>query len=293
VLSVRALSRRFGDTLALDDVTFDVGPGRLTGFVGGNGAGKTTTMRIVMGVLAATSGEVLWNGVALTEQVRRTFGYMPEERGLYPKMRVADQLVFFARLHGLSADVGRQRADELLERLGLADRSGDALQTLSLGNQQRVQIAAALIHRPTALVLDEPFSGLDPMAVDSMTGLLADVDEAVPVLFSSHQLDLVERLCDRLVILDHGRIAAAGSPDDLRRRGPDRYRVVLADGADAGWLRDVAGLVVADVAGPTALLQVSDAEAPELLRSILDKAPVQEFSRVVPRLSEVFAQVVA
>jgi ABC-2 type transport system ATP-binding protein len=293
VLSVRALSRRFGDTLALDDVTFDVEPGRLTGFVGGNGAGKTTTMRIVMGVLAATSGEVLWNGVALTEQVRRTFGYMPEERGLYPKMRVADQLVFFARLHGLSADVGRQRADELLERLGLADRSGDALQTLSLGNQQRVQIAAALIHRPTALVLDEPFSGLDPMAVDSMTGLLADVDEAVPVLFSSHQLDLVERLCDRLVILDHGRIAAAGSPDDLRRRGPDRYRVVLADGADAGWLRDVAGLVVADVAGPTALLQVSDAEAPELLRSILDKAPVQEFSRVVPRLSEVFAQVVA
>ena len=293
MLSVRALSRRFGDTLALDDVTFDVGPGRLTGFVGGNGAGKTTTMRIVMGVLAATSGEVLWNGVALTEQVRRTFGYMPEERGLYPKMRVADQLVFFARLHGLSADVGRQRADELLERLGLADRSGDALQTLSLGNQQRVQIAAALIHRPTALVLDEPFSGLDPMAVDSMTGLLADVDEAVPVLFSSHQLDLVERLCDRLVILDHGRIAAAGSPDDLRRRGPDRYRVVLADGADAGWLRDVAGLVVADVAGPTALLQVSDAEAPKLLRSILDKAPVQEFSRVVPRLSEVFAQVVA
>jgi ABC-2 type transport system ATP-binding protein len=290
---VRALSRRFGDTLALDDVTFDVEPGRLTGFVGGNGAGKTTTMRIVMGVLAATSGEVLWNGVALTEQVRRTFGYMPEERGLYPKMRVADQLVFFARLHGLSADVGRQRADELLERLGLADRSGDALQTLSLGNQQRVQIAAALIHRPTALVLDEPFSGLDPMAVDSMTGLLADVDEAVPVLFSSHQLDLVERLCDRLVILDHGRIAAAGSPDDLRRRGPDRYRVVLADGADAGWLRDVAGLVVADVAGPTALLQVSDADAPELLRSILDKAPVQEFSRVVPRLSEVFAQVVA
>jgi ABC-2 type transport system ATP-binding protein len=293
VLSVRALSRRFGDTLALDDVTFDVEPGRLTGFVGGNGAGKTTTMRIVMGVLAATSGEVLWNGAPLSQQSRRTFGYMPEERGLYPKMKVADQLVFFARLHGLSADVGRERAEELLDRLGLAERSGDVLQSLSLGNQQRVQIAAALIHRPTALVLDEPFSGLDPLAVDSMAGLLADVDRSVPVLFSSHQLDLVERLCDDLVILDHGRVAAAGSPDELRRRGPERYRVVLADGADAGWLRDLTGLVVADVAGSTALLEVSESDAPELLRSIIDKAPVQEFSRVVPRLSEVFAEVVA
>jgi ABC-2 type transport system ATP-binding protein len=293
VLSVRALTRRFGDTLALDDVAFDVEPGRLTGFVGGNGAGKTTAMRIVMGVLAPTSGEVLWNGVPLSEPERRTFGYMPEERGLYPKMRVLDQLVFFARLHGLTADVGRQRAQELLDRLGLAERGGDPLQTLSLGNQQRVQIAAALIHRPTALVLDEPFSGLDPMAVDSMAELLADVDESVPVLFSSHQLDLVERLCDDLVILDHGRVAAAGSPDELRRRGPERYRVVLADGADAGWLRDLTGLVVADVAGSTALLEVSESDAPELLRSIIDKAPVQEFSRVVPRLSEVFAEVVA
>lgn len=293
MLSVRALSRRFGDTLALDDVSFDVEPGRLTGFVGGNGAGKTTAMRIVMGVLAATSGEVLWNGAPLSDEARRRFGYMPEERGLYPKMKVADQLVFFARLHGLAADVSRDRAEQLLDRLGLADRSGDVLQTLSLGNQQRVQIAAALIHRPSALVLDEPFSGLDPMAVDSMAGLLADVDEDVPVLFSSHQLDLVERLCDDLVILDHGRIAAAGSPDELRRRGPERYRLVLADGADAGWLRDVAGLVVADVAGSTARLEVSEADAPEVLRSIIGKAPVQEFSRVVPRLSEVFAEVVA
>jgi ABC-2 type transport system ATP-binding protein len=223
VLSVRALSRRFGDTLALDDVTFDVAPGRLTGFVGGNGAGKTTTMRIVMGVLAPTSGDVVWDGVPLSEQTRRSFGYMPEERGLYPRMKITDQLVFFAQLHGLASTDARTRAGELLERLGLAERSGDVLQTLSLGNQQRVQIAAALIHRPTALVLDEPFSGLDPMAVDSMTSLLKEVEATVPVLFSSHQLDLVERVCDDLVILDQGRIAAAGSPDELRLRGPNRW----------------------------------------------------------------------
>lgn len=293
MLSVRALSRRFGDTLALDDVTFDVAPGRLTGFVGGNGAGKTTTMRIVMGVLAPTSGDVLWEGVPLSEQMRRSFGYMPEERGLYPKMKITDQLVFFAQLHGLAPTDARTRAGELLERLGLADRSGDVLQTLSLGNQQRVQIAAALIHRPTALLLDEPFSGLDPMAVDSMTSLLKEVEATVPVLFSSHQLELVERVCDDLVILDHGRIAAAGSPDELRRRGPNRYRVVLADGADAGWLRDRTGVVVTSVAGPTALIEIADADAPELLRTIVQQAPVQEFGRVVPRLSEVFAEVVA
>jgi ABC-2 type transport system ATP-binding protein len=293
MLSVRGLSRRFGDVLALDDVSFDVAPGRLTGFVGGNGAGKTTTMRILMGVLGPTSGEVLWKGQTLPEHVRRTFGYMPEERGLYPKMRIGDQLEFFGRLHGFDRTTARRRTDELLEHFGLVERRDDQLQTLSLGNQQRIQIAAALLHRPAALILDEPFSGLDPMAVDSMAGLLADVESDVPVLFSSHQLDLVERLCDDLVILAGGRIAAIGTPDELRRRGPSRYRVVLADGADAGWLRSRAGLVVADVAGPTALLELTDAEAPELLRSITEQAPVQEFGRVVPRLSEVFAEVVA
>ncbi len=293
MLSVRNLTRRFGDIVAVDDISFGVTPGRLTGFVGGNGAGKTTTMRIIVGVLAASGGEVLWDGAPLREELRRSFGYMPEERGLYPKMKVADQLVFFAQLHGSSAVEGRRRAHELLERFGLEDRSGHVLQTLSLGNQQRVQIAAALIHRPPALILDEPFSGLDPMAVDSMTGLLADVDADVPILFSSHQLDLVERVCDDLVILAEGRIAAQGSPEELRRRGRSRYRVMLADDADAGWLRRERGLVVADVAGSTALVEVEDADAPALLRSISDRAPVLEFGPVVPRLSEVFAQVVA
>jgi len=293
MLSVKNLTRRFGDIVAVDDISFDVVPGRLTGFVGGNGAGKTTTMRIIVGVLAASDGEVLWDGAPLREDLRRSFGYMPEERGLYPKMRVVDQLVFFAQLHGSSAADGRRRAHELLERFGLEDRSSHVLQTLSLGNQQRVQIAAALIHRPPALILDEPFSGLDPMAVDSMAGLLGEVDADVPILFSSHQLDLVERLCDDLVILAEGEIAAHGAPDEMRRRGPSRYRVVLADDAEAGWLRQERGLVVTDVAGATALFEVDDADAPALLRRISDRAPVQEFSRVVPRLSEVYAEVVA
>ena len=301
MLSVRSLTRSYGDRRVLDDVSFDVEPGRLTGFVGANGAGKTTTMRIMMGVLAPDSGEVRWNGEPVREDTRRSFGYMPEERGLYPKMKLLDQLVFFARLHGLSRDDASARAAELLDHLGLGDRSGDVLETLSLGNQQRVQISAALVHRPSALVLDEPFSGLDPLAVESMVDLLRkEASDRVPLLFSSHQLELVERICDDLVILSDGAVVAAGSASALRDRGPARLRVVFAEGTDAGLVREVQGVVVTDVDGSTALLELDSpgdgtqrekAEA-ELLAALVTRAPVREFGRVVRPLSEIFREVI-
>ncbi len=301
MLSVRSLTRSYGDRRVLDDVSFDVAPGRLTGFVGANGAGKTTTMRIIMGVLAPDSGEVCWDGAPVRDATRRSFGYMPEERGLYPKMKLLDQLVFFARLHGMSRDDATRRATDLLESLGLGDRSSDVLETLSLGNQQRVQISAALVHRPAALVLDEPFSGLDPLAVESMVDLLRqEVTAQVPLLFSSHQLELVERICDDLVILSEGAVVAAGSARALRDRGPARLRVTFAEGTDAGLVREVAGLAVTDVDGSTALLEIEEpgdggardkAEA-ELLAALVTRAPVREFARVVRPLSEVFREVI-
>ena len=294
MLELEGVTRRFGETTVLDDVTFDVAPGRLTGFVGANGAGKTTTMRIVMGVLAASRGVVRWHGREVTRGDRRSFGYLPEERGLYPKQPVHEQLVYFGRLHGLTAVAATARVDELLERLSLAERRRDRLDTLSLGNQQRVQIAAALVHSPTALVLDEPFSGLDPLAVDAMAEILREQARAdVPVLFSSHQLDLVERLCDDLVILADGRVVAAGSVDDLREGAGVLYRLVLGEGDDAGWLRDLPGLGVADVDGPVAVVDVTEAGAEQrLLLSALERGPVREFARVVPALSDVFREVV-
>ncbi len=293
MLTVSGLSRRFGDQVALDDVGFEVAPGRLTGFVGANGAGKTTTMRIILGVLAPHAGQVLWNGSPLTRETRRSFGYMPEERGLYPKMKIRDQLVFFGKLHGLDPDTAAERVDKLLERLGLADRCGDMLETLSLGNQQRVQIAAALVHEPVALVLDEPFSGLDPFAVDAMADLLREeVGSHVPVLFSSHQLELVERLCDDLVVLSRGTVVAAGPVDELRgngRRTTTVYRVVL-DG-DAGWLRDVPGLTVKDVDGCSAQVDVGEpGREQDLLRAALARGPVRELTPVRPALSDVFRE---
>jgi ABC-2 type transport system ATP-binding protein len=290
MLRVAGLTRRFGEQLALDDVSFDVVPGRMTGFVGANGAGKTTAMRIILGVLAATAGEVIWKGELLTQQVRRDFGYMPEERGLYPKMKIRDQLVFFGRLHGLDPDRAGERTDKLLERLGLAERATDALETLSLGNQQRVQIAAALVHEPIALVLDEPFSGLDPLAVDAMVDLLREeVTTEVPVLFSSHQLDLVERLCDDLVVLSRGKVVAAGPVADLAAGPTTTYRLVV-DG-DAGWLRDVRGIRVRDVAGGTAIFDVEHgAVAQQVLQQAMSRGPVLEFGPERVGLSDVFRE---
>ncbi len=291
MLETHALTRSYGDTVVVDHIDMQVRPGRITGFVGANGAGKTTTMRMLMGVLAPSSGSVLWNGEPVGAADRRRFGYMPEERGLYPRMKVLEQLIYFGRLHGVSTSDARERATKLLHHFGLAERTDDLLDTLSLGNQQRVQIAAALVHRPTALVLDEPFSGLDPLAVDSMVDLLRDEAADLPLLFSSHQLELVERLCDDLVILAEGRVVAAGPVDELSRRGAERYRVEL-DGEDAAWLRDVRGVNVVDVDGSVALLDLDGLDAADLARTVVSRSPVIELSRARPPLSDIFREAI-
>ncbi|HET6968062.1 MAG TPA: ATP-binding cassette domain-containing protein [Ornithinibacter sp.] len=292
-IETRGLSRSFGEVRAVDGVDLVVRPGGLTGFVGGNGAGKTTTMRMVMGVLRPDAGEVLWNDRPMTATDRQRFGYMPEERGLYPKQKVADQLTYLGRLSGMSTAAARAAVAEHLERFGLSDRAGDRVEALSLGNQQRVQIIAALLHGPTALVLDEPFSGLDPAAVDAMADVLRDhAASGVPVLFSSHQLDLVERLCDSLIVLARGRVVAHGSVDALRSDGPTRYRLVT--GGDVGWVRDVRGIHVHDVDGTTALLELVEQGAEQaVLRAAVERGEVQEFTRVVPPLSEIYREVTA
>lgn len=300
MLAVRSLTRTFGERVALDDVSFDVAPGRVTGFVGANGAGKTTTMRIVMGVLAPDSGEVRWQDGPVTDEVRRSFGYLPEERGLYPRMRVLDQLVFFARLHGVDRATAESHARELLDGLELGARAGDLLEALSLGNQQRVQIAAALVHRPAALVLDEPFSGLDPLAVEQMIGLVREqVSARVPLLFSSHQLELVERICDDLVVLAQGRLVAAGAADELRRRGPVRYRLELGasprDLDVPGALADLRGVRLVEADADVATLERDDGVAADdaaLLAALVARVPVRSFGRVVRPLAEVFREVI-
>ncbi|MBI9115665.1 ABC transporter ATP-binding protein [Sanguibacter suaedae] len=289
-LEVRNLTRTFGDKTAVDDVTFTVEPGKMTGFVGANGAGKTTTMRMIMGVLVVHGGEVLWDGRPITAADRARFGYMPEERGLYPKQGILDQLTYLGQLRGMTRKDAAREATRMLERFGLGDRLKDKLESLSLGNQQRVQITASLLHAPTALVLDEPFSGLDPVAVDSMVDLLRDrLREGVPVLFSSHQLDLVERLCDSLVVLSDGKIMAAGTREELKSRGPRRYRV--ATPPDAGWLRDEPGVRVVDVDGAHAVLELEgEGTQARLLERAVPRG-LTEFTPLVPSLTDIYREV--
>ncbi|MFP7834732.1 ABC transporter ATP-binding protein [Marisediminicola sp. LYQ134] len=293
MLEVQGVSRSFGDRRVLDDVTFEVKPGRMTGFVGSNGAGKTTTMRIILGVLSADTGSVSLDGRRLGADDRRRFGYMPEERGLYPKMKVAEQLVYLARLHGLSAADAKSNTAELLEQLSLEARANDTVEALSLGNQQRAQIAAALVHSPEVLVLDEPFSGLDPVAVESVLAVLKSRAAAgAPVLFSSHQLDIVERLCDDLVVIADGSIRARGSREQLRNeRSGQRYELTVA--GDAGWVRDIPGVTVVDFSGGYALFDVdSEATSQEVLRRATTTDTVTGFQRQQPSLAQIFREVI-
>ena len=290
-LEARGLSKRFGALQAVDDLDLDVRPGELFGFVGSNGAGKTTTMRMVLGTLIPDGGEIRWNGSPIDFETRRRIGYMPEERGLYPKMRIGDQLEYLAQLHGASALASREAVKRWLDRFGLGGRIRDEVQKLSHGNQQRVQLAAALAFDPIMLVLDEPFAGLDPEAVDSMSEVLRERAAAgTPVVFSSHQLDLVERLCDRVGIIQQGRMVAIGSVDDLRSQGPVRYWVDAPNGG-SDWTKSVPGAAVVQVDGTRVLVELSgSADDQLLLRIALATGPVHEFHRALPTLLDIFRE---
>jgi ABC-2 type transport system ATP-binding protein len=292
-LEIDHVGKRYGDVVALQDMSFRVRAGEIFGLVGSNGAGKTTVMRIILGVLAADSGAVRWAGRTIDLDTRRRIGYMPEERGLYPRMRVAEQLAYLARLHGMTSAAARASVDTWTERLAVAGRRTDDVIKLSLGNQQRVQLAAALVHDPEILVLDEPFSGLDPVAVDVMSAVLRDkARTGVPVLFSSHQLDLVERLCDRVGIVRQGRMVAAGAVDDLRAGGPDEL-IVRAPAAPRGWADGLPGVTVLDQSGGRTRLAVAEGTDDQaILRSALATGPVHEFARSRPSLTDLFRHIV-
>jgi len=292
-LEIDRIAKRYGEVVAVDDLSFEVRAGELFGFVGRNGAGKTTTMRIVLGVLAPDAGVVRWLGAPLTFETRRRIGYMPEERGLYPKMHVAEQLAYLGELHGMTGAEARNAALGWLDRFGLADRRDAELQALSLGNQQRVQLAAALVFGPDVLVLDEPFAGLDPVAVDVMAGVLRErADAGVPVIFSSHELELVERLCDRVGIVERGRMVACGTVDELRAGGQER-RWIDVPGAPGDWDAGVPGVRLVRTDGSRRLFELDGGVDDQvLLQAALATGPVRAFERVEPSLGDLFRTVI-
>jgi ABC-2 type transport system ATP-binding protein len=294
-LEIDGLRRRYGTVTALDGLTFSVPAGQVFGFLGPNGAGKTTAMRAIFGVTALDAGEIRWRGKPVDEAARRTFGYMPEERGLYPAMGLFDQVEYFARLHGMDGPAAAKAAWHWIDRLGLSGRGQTRIDALSHGNQQRAQLAVALVHNPELLVLDEPFSGLDPGGIDDMSAILAERAAAgVTVLFSSHQLDLVEDLCEAVAIIHQGRLVVAGPVADLRRGDRPRLAVRVAGDRAGAWsagLSSSAGTVDSVRTDGTAEISLtSSADSQAILDLARSAGPVEHFAYEDRPLSEVFRQ---
>ncbi|HZD87919.1 MAG TPA: ATP-binding cassette domain-containing protein [Gaiellaceae bacterium] len=295
MLSLFEVRKRFGAVQALDGCSFSVERGRMLGFLGPNGAGKTTAMRAVFGIVQPDGGRVLWDGAAIRLEDRLRFGYMPEERGLYPRMPVGEQVAYLGRLHGMGATAARTAAAAWLERLGLAERSGAKVEELSHGNQQRAQLAAALVHEPELLVLDEPFAGLDPVAVETLAAVLrSEAERGAAVLFSSHQLELVEDICEEVAIVDHGRVVATGGLDALRRRSRHRLIDLRLDGAPPGWMPRVPGVELVERRNGDLRLALGAGVDPEQVLAEAERAAdVVAFRYGPPSLSELFLELVA
>lgn len=294
-LRIEGLHVRFGALTALDGLGFDVRPGQVVGFLGPNGAGKTTTMRVVFGLVEPEAGSVSWDGKPIGPAERRRFGYMPEERGLYPNMRVAEQVAYLGQLHGMDAPGAARAAAFWLEELQIGDRAQSTVESLSHGNRQRVQLAAALVHDPELLVLDEPLAGLDPAGIDAIGQVLVDqARTGRAVLFSSHQLDQVEDLCDSVAIIDHGRLVAAGPVDELATSGAQRLVVRVDGDRDGSWARGLPGVTVSEVAGGAVRLVLADtADSDAVLDAARAAGRVRQFSFERRRLSEVFREALA
>jgi ABC-2 type transport system ATP-binding protein len=295
MLEIIDLAKRYGSVVALDGASFTARPGRIVGFLGPNGAGKTTTMRCIFGLASPDRGEVRWAGAPVGRDARLRFGYMPEQRGLYPRMRVGEQLSYFAQQHGLSGKAANLAASRWLERMGLADRAKSKLEELSHGNQQRVQLATALVHDPELLVLDEPFSGLDPIGIATMTEVIRErAATGVGVVFSSHQLDLVEDVCEDVVIIARGRIVASGGIEELKTASGRQHLEVEVVGSDGTWLDGRGDLTVLDrVNGKVKLLVDHSVDLDGLLAMARRAGEVRTFAYQPPKLSELFMEAVA
>ena len=294
LLELEGLRRTFGSLVALDDLSFTVPSGQVVGFLGPNGAGKTTTMRAIFGLTDLDAGVVRWNGTPVGRAQWGRFGYMPEERGLYPGMLVAEQVEYLGRLHGMSPHDAAAATRTWLEDLDIADRAASKVEALSHGNQQRVQLCAALVHEPELLVLDEPLSGLDPTGIDAIGRVLVDQARAgCCVLFSSHQLDLVEDLCEQVTIIDHGSLVISGTVDDLATSGARRLVVRVAGDRTADWANGLPGVSVSEAsAGAVRLVLDDEVDSDVVLKAAMAAGRVTQFSFERRRLSEVFWEAV-
>ena len=289
MLEVRDISKSFGVTQAVSDLSFTAQPGAVFGLLGPNGAGKTTTIRIVLDILQPERGSVAWQGKPIDADVRRTFGYLPEERGLYPQMKIADQLLYFARLHGMQTADAKQRIDELAHSFSLTENLGKKPAELSKGNQQKVQFIASVLHRPPLLVLDEPFSGFDPINVEILKDAIRDLVRAgTAVMLSSHRMEQVEELTKDICIIDRSRAVVSGNLAQIKRSWPDRF-IRMTAVPDTSFVNKFSGVSIAPSTDGYINLKAPPNVAPaELLRAAIAAGPVDHFEVVEPSLNDIY-----
>ncbi len=291
-LVVDHLFKRFGSVVALDGLAFEVAPGQVFGFLGANGAGKTTTMRITVGVLEPDAGRVTWQGTESHRLPRSTWGYLPEERGLYPRMRVLDQLVFFAGLHGVPAERAKREAMAWLRRFRAEDLAGRRAEQLSKGNQQKVQFVAAVLHEPPVLLMDEPFTGLDPVNVMLLREAFLELrDRGRTVVFSTHQMEVAEALCEAVAIVDRGRMVVGGPLREVRRStGRRMVRISVPGDHRLTWLSAVPGARVIQAGMDRTSVELDPGTEPEavLAAAVAAGARVVHFEVADPSLEQVF-----
>ena len=293
-LIIDSVSKRFGDVQALDSVSLEINPGEVFGFLGANGAGKTTAMRIVLDILRPDSGTITWNGTPNTELPRETWGYLPEERGLYAKMNVLEQLVFFAKLHGVKPKDAERETREWLDRFRIPEYADMRAEQLSKGNQQKIQFIAAILHDPQVLLMDEPFSGLDPVNVALLKEAFLEMKaRGKTLVFSTHQMETVEELCESIAILDRGRVVVAGTVRDVRRStGRQMVRVAVEGDSEMAWLGTIDGVRVTRRGQDYTEAEVAPGHDPgAVLQAALGRAcKVRHFEMTDPSLEQIFIE---
>jgi ABC-2 type transport system ATP-binding protein len=290
-LQIENVTKKFGNFTAVKDLSMTVKQGSMYGFLGANGAGKTTTFRMILGLLDTTEGTITWNGKPITYANSTHIGYLPEERGLYPKMKVEDQLVYLGQLRGMKKNDAKIASNQWLERFEVPHYAGKKVEELSKGNQQKIQVIASLLHKPSLIILDEPFSALDPLNVELLKKAILEIQkEGATIVFSSHRMDHVEELCENLIIMDHGQSLLTGSLREVKRSF-GRQNVRMKADFDLSFLRDTKGVTSFKQTIEGGVFQIGEEQiAHEILRAALTKGEIRYFAIEEPSLQDIFIE---
>jgi len=290
-LTINTVTKRFGSYLAVDQLSITIPENEIFGFLGANGAGKTTTFRMILGLLNPSDGTITWNGNRISYEESDKIGYLPEERGLYPKLKVKDQLMYLGRLKGMSKQQVVSEMDHWLKRFNVTEYANKKVEELSKGNQQKIQFIAAVLHKPKLLILDEPFSGLDPINVELLKKAVVDLKEAgTSIVFASHRMEHVEELCQHLCIMHKGKPVVHGSLREIKRSFGKKNLFIHGD-FDMGFLEQIPGVIKSKPLTEGVELQIENEEVSQrIFHELQHKGFVRKFALEEPSLNDIFIE---